>query len=391
MQPIIEAAAALEPTLVANRRHLHENPEIGHDLPGTLAFVTQKLKAMGIDAQELGNAGITACIGKPGRTLLLRADMDALPMSETTDLPFRSRNDFGHCCGHDLHTAMLLGAAEILKRHEAELEGTVKLMFQPAEEIGTGAKSMLDAGILDNPKVDAALAMHVASYLPVDLVLLTPEIMYASHDMFSVEIQGKGGHSSMPSACIDPLHIATTIHTMLGSLVSKAVDPFETAVLSICRLGGGTANNIIPDTAVLGGGLRCYNKATRDRLIVKVYEIIDDVTRLMGATCTRESEFVPILCNDMALRESMLGSIREVVGTEKAYVYDKSIPGTEDFSFITEKVPSLYLVLGAGSLDGYPHHNPNVIFDEKALTTGAALYANCAFEWLKQQKPGTPD
>jgi amidohydrolase len=385
VKTIIEAARALESELVANRRHLHANPELGDQLPGTVAFVTGKLDQLGIEWQPCGPCGIVACLGRPGRTLLLRGDMDALPIAEATDLPFRATNGWGHCCGHDLHTSMLLGAAAVLKQHEAELQGTVKLMFQPAEETGTGAKGMLDAGVLENPKVDAALAMHVASYLPPSLVLLTPRTMYASHDTFNVVVQGKGGHSSAPNTCIDPLNVVATIYMMLGSLVSRTVDPFETAVLTIGKLGGGTANNVIPDTAELAGGLRCYTKAVRDQTLPKVHAVIDRVTTLMGATCTLTTTSIPILNNDMDLRESLLEVIREVVGPEMLYLYDKAIPGTEDFAFITEQVPSLYMVLGAGQMNGIPHHNPNVVFDEQALTTGAALYANCAVEWLKRQ------
>ena len=383
MQAIIDAARDMESVLVADRRHLHANPEIGHDLPDTVAYVTGRLQAMGIEARETGNSGIVACLGKPGRTLLLRADMDALSMWEQTDLPFRSLNGFGHGCGHDLHTAMLLGAAAILKRQEGELEGTVKLMFEPAEELGTGARAMMDAGLMDDPKVDAALALHVASYLNPGVVVLASGTVFASHDGFDVTIQGQGGHSSMPSVLVDPLRIANTIHMILNCLVEKWVDPFETAVLNIGTLGGGTANNIIPDTAVLAGGLRCYNKETRDRLVPKVYEIIAAVTRLLGGTCTMETTYVPILSNDAGLGRSLQPSIREVVGAEQFYLYERALPGTEDFAFIAQQVPALFLTLGAGSVDGYPHHNPNVLFDERALATGAALYANCAFEWLR--------
>jgi metal-dependent amidase/aminoacylase/carboxypeptidase family protein len=173
---------------------------------------------------------------------------------------------------------------------------------------------------------------------------------------------------------------------ILNCLVEKWVDPFETAVLNIGTLGGGTANNIIPDTAVLAGGLRCYNKETRDRLVPKVYEIIAAVTRLLGGTCTMETTYVPILSNDAGLGRSLQPSIREVVGAEQFYLYERALPGTEDFAFIAQQVPALFLTLGAGSVDGYPHHNPNVLFDERALATGAALYANCAFEWLRQSR-----
>ena len=386
MQSIIDTARSLEPELSVIRRHLHANPELGHELPGTVAFVSAQLGRMGIESRPMGDGGIVACLGRTGRTILLRADMDALPIAETADLPFRATNGWGHCCGHDLHTAMLLGAAAVLKRHESELGGTVKLMFQPAEEIGTGAKAMVDAGVLEDPKVDVALGIHVASYLPVDMVLLPPRVACGSLDTFKVEIQGKGGHSSMPNVCVDPLHVAVSIYTMLDGLVAKMVDPFETATLNICSINAGTATNVIPDTAALAGGLRCFSKDTRDRVITRVNGVIDSVTSLTGTTCTRQTEYFPVLYNDMDLQEGMLAMIREVVGTHKILRYDKSMPGSEDFAYLAEKVPSLFIFLGAGGENYFPHHNPNVVFDERALTTGAALYANCAFEWLAESK-----
>ena len=387
MQSIIEVARGMESELIADRRRLHANPEIGFDLHDTVAFVTGRLERLGIESREIVNSGIVACLGKPGRTLLLRAAMDALPMCEETDLPFRSRNGFDHSCGNDLQTTMLLAAAAILKQHEAELQGTVKLMFQPAAQLGTGARAMRDAGVLDAPKVDAALALQAVSFLPPGLVVLTPGIVHSSHDMFSVVVKGKGGHSSAPNLCIDPLQIVATIYMMLGSLVSTSVDPFETAVLTIGKLGGGLATNVIPDTAVLAGGLRCYKKEIREQLIVKLNEIIHNVTKLMGGTYTKEDTYVPILANDVSLCQSLSGCIRETVGTEKFHPYDRPMPGTEDFAFIAERVPSLFLTVGAGQLGGLPHHNPNVVFDEGSLASGAALYANCAFEWLRQSEP----
>jgi amidohydrolase len=382
MQSIIDLARSLEPELLEARRHLHANPELGHDLPGTVAYVAERLARIGIRPRPMGDGGLVACIGRPGRTLLLRADMDALPIAETTDLPFRATNGRGHCCGHDLHTAMLLGAAAVLKRHEDQLGGTVTFMFQPAEEIGTGAKAMVDAGVLADPLVDAALGIHVASYLPANLVLVPPRVSMGSLDTFHVEIRGKGGHSSMPSRCIDPLHAAVDIYNLIDGLAGKLVDPFETATLNICTINAGTACNVIPDSASLSGGLRTFSKATRDRLVERIDGIIAGVAALTGTTCTRTSEYFPVLNSDMDLQKTLLPMVREVVGPENIFRYGTSMPGSEDFAYLAEQVPSVFLFLGAGARDGFPHHNPNVVFDEQALATGAALYANCAMEWL---------
>ncbi|MDR3672468.1 MAG: M20 family metallopeptidase [Holophaga sp.] len=384
MRSIIESVKDLESALVADRRHLHANPEIGFALPDTVLYVSQRLREMGIPCRQIGLSGIVACLGKPGRTLLLRADMDALPMRENTDLPFRSQNGFGHCCGHDMHTAMLLGVAAVLKEHEAELEGTVKLLFQPAEEIGTGAKAMILAGVLDDPKVDAALAGHVASLVPTGTVLWPKGIALASMDTFMVRVQGKGGHSSMPHLCVDPLLIVNTMYMMLNSLVGKLVDPFETAVLTVGKVGGGTAPNVIPDTAVLEGGLRCYSKEARTNVMAKVNDIIEYVPRILGGTCTKETTYTPILHNDAALGEAMAGAVRDVVGAEQFVIMEQALPGTEDFAYFSEEVPSMYLVIGAGSEASFPLHNPSVVLDEKALVIGASVYAHCAAQWLKQ-------
>ncbi|MDR3671268.1 MAG: M20 family metallopeptidase [Holophaga sp.] len=384
MSSIIESVMDLESVLVADRRHFHANPEIGFALHDTVLYVAQRLKELGIEYREIDGSGILVCLGKPGRTLLLRADMDALPMRENTDLPFRSLNGFGHCCGHDMHTAMLLGAATVLKAHEAELEGTVKILFQPAEEIGVGAKAMIQAGVLADPRVDAALAVHVVSLVPTGTIIWPKGIAMASMDTFMVRVQGKGGHSSMPHLCVDPLLIVNTMYMMLNSLVGKLVDPFETAVLTVGKLGGGSAPNIIPDSAVLEGGLRCYSKEARSNVMAKVNDILENVPRIMGGSSTKETIYTPILHNDAALGEAMAGAVRDVVGAEQFVVLEQALPGTEDFAYFSEEVPSMYLVVGAGHEGGVPMHSPNVIFDEKALTIGASVYAHCAVEWLRQ-------
>lgn len=242
--------------MVENRRYLHKNPELGFDLPLTTEFVIEKLKEIGLNPKRIGKAGVTATIGKGGKTILLRADMDALPTKETTDFEYKSCNEYGHLCGHDMHTTILLGAASILKKNEDKLNGRVKLMFQPAEEIGQGAKDMVEAGILENPPVDVAMALHMNASEKPGKIEYKEDIASASMDSWLMEVQGKGGHSSTPHLAVDPLMIVNTIYTNLNSLVGKEVDPFETAVLTIGKMGGGSAANIIPDTAVLEGGVR---------------------------------------------------------------------------------------------------------------------------------------
>ncbi|MBU3803359.1 MAG: amidohydrolase [Candidatus Cellulosilyticum pullistercoris] len=383
MNGILEAAMELENELVKNRRHIHSNPEIGLELEKTTAYVIQQLEEMGIEPKLISKSAITAKIGQGGKTILLRADMDALPMEENAELSFKSCNHYAHLCGHDMHTATLLGVAKVLKAREAELKGTVLLMFQPGEEIGQGAKSMLDAGLLTDNKVDAAMALHVSAEIEPGKMEYKQGVGSASMDTFLVKIQGKGAHSSTPHLGIDPLMIVNTLYTMLNSLVGREADPFQTAVLTIGKMGGGTAANIIPDTAVLEGGLRCFDKETRNHLSKRIYEIIDEVVRTMRGSYTIQKFYTPSIYNDPVLCNAMTPYIEEIIGKENFTLSDKPLSGTEDFSYISEEVPSMYMWLGAGNKDNYPLHNPNVVFDEKALPIGVAVLANCAMNWLK--------
>lgn len=391
MNPILELAYELENEMVSNRRHIHSNPEIGLELDQTTEFVIGKLKEMGIEPQLINKSAIVAKIGQGGKTILLRADMDALPAQENTNLSYKSCNQYAHLCGHDIHTANLLGTAKILKSKESELKGTVLLMFQPGEEIGQGAKSMIDAGLLRDNKVDAALALHVSAELEPGKLEYKKGVASASMDSFLVKVQGKGAHSSTPHLGIDPLMIVNTMYTMLNSLVGKEADPFQTAVLTIGKMGGGVAANIIPDTAVLEGGLRCYDAGTRNHLTKRIYEIIDDVTKTMRGSYTVEKISTPSIMNDEALCEAMDPYIEEIVGKGNVALAERPLSGTEDFSYISEQVPSMYLWLGAGNKENYPLHNPNVVFDEKALPIGAAVLANCAINWLKDNMESEGD
>jgi len=383
METLIQAALRMAPALIADRRWLHANPEVGFELNQTSRYVARRLREMGVDCREISPSGLTATIGKGGRTLLLRADMDALPTQEKTDLPFRSKNGNGHLCGHDFHTAMLLGAASLMKAREAELKGVVKLMFQPAEELGAGAEAMIEAGVLENPRVDAALGMHVTPDLEPGKVVYKPGIAMSSLDVFRVQIQGVGGHSSEPHLCIDPLRIANAIYQALNTLTGTEVDPFEPAVLTIGKCGGGTAANIVPDTAVLEGGFRCFNPEVRERVVPKIHATIEAITATMGGHCTIEKSYTPAVRNDPALCGGMKPFIEEVIGKENLGVSERPISPTDDFAHLGSRVPSMFLQLGAGGLANFPLHNPNVLLDEAALPVGSALLANCAIQWLR--------
>lgn len=386
MNNIFLTAKSIKDEMIRNRRYLHENPELGDELPNTTAFVMDKLREIGLEPQEISKSAVTVTIGTKGKTILLRGDMDALPMKENTDLDFKSTNDYAHLCGHDIHTATLLGVAKILKLNEDQLKGRVKLMFQPAEEFGIGAKQMIDAGILENPKVDAAMALHVSAELEPGVIEYKEGIASASMDTWMLNVQGRGGHSSTPHLSVDPLMIVNTIYTMLNSLVGKEIDPFETAILTVGKMGGGTAANIIPDSAVLEGGIRCFNKDVRDHVVKRVDQIIDDVVKTMRGAYTVKKINTPSIYNDPDLCNSLVPYIEEILGSENLSESKMPLSGTEDFSYISERVPTMFIWAGAGHKDNYPLHNPNVVFDEKVLSYGSAVLANCAINWLKDNQ-----
>ena len=384
MNEIRAEAEAMKQSIIDDRRTLHMHPEIGMELPRTTAYVSKRLREMGYAPQKPIDSGVTADIGRPGKTILLRADMDALPTKEEADLPFCSKNDYGHLCGHDMHTAMLLGAAKLLKAHEDELAGTVKLMFQPGEERGMGARAMVEAGVTEG--VDAALALHVDSMAKAGTISYVEGVVSTMMESFYITVQGRGGHGSSPHLTVDPLRVVVLIYDALNGLIGKEVDPAKTAVLTIGKLGGGSAVNIIPDTAEIWGAFRCYDLDVRDHLFKRVFEIVDHITKMMGATYTlTKNVSTPGVMNDPALCRALLPCVADILGEEALIRSERPMSGTEDFAHVTKKVPGMYMMLGAGGPGGYPMHNPNVVFDEDALPLGSAILAHCALRWLERK------
>lgn len=382
MENILKDAQKIYDEMVLNRRHLHANPEIGSNLSQTTAFVMQKLTEIGLAPKEIVQSGIVATVGKGEKTILIRADMDALPAKETTDLPFKSTNEYGHLCGHDIHTATLLGVAKLLKEREGELKGTVKLMFQPAEEIAQGAKAMIEAGVLEN--VDAAIALHVWPDLLPGQFGLKKGIASSALYGFMAEIQGKGGHGSAPHLAIDPLTIVNTIATMLNQLVGKEIDPLEPVVLTIGKCGGGDVANVIPDTAVIEGTVRCFNEEARAHLAARIPEIIKGLTELLRGTCTIKTGVNYCVVNDEGLCNTLIPYIEEIIGKDNLEFFKNPSSGSEDFSFLSKHIPTMLVWAGAGHKGNqYFLHNPNVVLDEGVMPYGAAVLANCAINWLK--------
>jgi amidohydrolase len=373
--------------LIQHRRHLHQHPEIGFELPNTIAYVEKTLLSMGLTPQKVGQAGLVVTIGNGnGKTILLRGDMDALPMEENTDLPFKSTNGFAHTCGHDIHTTFMLGAAKLLKEKENDINGTVKIMFQPAEEIGLGARDMIENGLLENPKVDAALALHVTPDLEVGKFGYKPGIAASSLDGFFLKVQGKGGHSSEPQNAIDPLMIVNAIYNQMNTLVSKEIDPKERAVLVIGKMGGGTVANIIPDTAHLEATLRSFKPEVRDHLFNRVQEIIDATVKMMRGTYELKTISTPSLYNNEALCEQVVPFVKEILGEDNLQIDAEPLAGTEDFSYISQQVPTMFMWAGSNGLgdSNYPLHNPNIMLDEGVIPLGVAVVVHSAISWLHQ-------
>jgi amidohydrolase len=383
---ILEEAKALKEKIVEDRRTLHSHAEFGMDLPVTVAYVKKRLTEMGYEPKDCGKSGVVATVGKPGKCILLRADMDGLPMKEETGLPYSSDTDWMHSCGHDAHTAMLLGAAQILKNHEAELNGTVKFMFQPAEELLAGAKDMVENGVLEDPKVDAAVGIHIDSQVSTGKVCYCNKYTNASADVYIIHVQGKGGHGAMPELSIDPLLTASYINIALQEINSREVSGRDMAVITTGKMISGTKENIIPDTARMEGTIRTFD----NKVLENVKKRLEEIAKGVGAAfrCEVEVEW-PFGCgpntNDTALQDEIVKYGKELIGEENMVLMDPSM-GSEDFSFVGQKVPSMFMWMGGRVEDDslvYPLHHNHMVLNEESFPIGTAMHAYCAMEWLK--------
>ncbi len=403
-EKIRKRAEELAPVIREDRRYLHRIAEIGTDLPNTCAYICRRLEEMGIAWQPCGGplpekmtedymkagfprmeraTGVTAVIGSGSPCILLRADMDALPIKEENDLEFRSESGYSHMCGHDSHAAMLLGAARILKEMEPELAGTVKLVFQPGEETGAGARLMVENGALENPKPDAAFGLHVQSVDPVGKTGYSVGVNSSSLDTFIVKIKGKGGHSSQPQLCTDPLMIMNQLYQAVNLLATREADPAAAVALTCGVAKGGSAVNIIPDEAELHIGLRTQDVEAAAHLTKRIPEVIDHYVKAWNGSYELTVFHTPCTWTDETFCKEAVPYIAEIVGEEKV----TEIPpmtGTEDFGYITEKVPGMFVFIGAGAPGNAPLHSPRMVLDETVLPAGAAIHANVAASWLRE-------
>ncbi|HWV34666.1 MAG TPA: amidohydrolase [Thermomicrobiales bacterium] len=383
------------PGVIADRRHLHEHPELGFQEVETAKFVADRLAALGVEDIRTGinKTGVTGLIHgtKPGsgpaKVMLLRADMDALPIHEENEVDYKSKNDgVMHACGHDAHTAILLGVARILSNRKDEFSGTVKLLFQPSEELFPGgAKGMIEEGVLEDPHVDGVFGLHMAQENAVGTIKVAGGPVMAAPDSFRVTVQGKGGHGAYPHTTVDPVVIGAQIVVALQTLVSREIDPLDNAVISTTFFNSGDAFNVIPDIAKLGGTVRTFKPETRDYLEKRIPELVKAVGEALGATIEVSFERgYPATVNDPAEAERVRVAAAKVVGEENV-IEMTPVMGGEDFSYFLEQRPGAYFFVGSKNEEKgliWGHHHPKFDIDEESLAIGIEATVETVFSYL---------
>lgn len=383
----LDAAKRIQPRLVDLRRRIHEEPELGLDLPETRSKVLADLEDLDLEIQlHEKSSGIIAVLrgARPGGRVLLRGDMDALPMSEDTDLPFRSKwSDRMHACGHDAHTSMLAGAARILAERPDALSGEVVFMFQPGEEGYGGANIMLAEGM---PEIDAAFAMHISPLIPMGMIGTKPGAIMASNDDFEIEIQGRGGHASMPHDCIDPVPIACEIVQALQSFVTREIRATDPGVLTVTQLHAGTTNNVIADSVTIGGTMRALSERTRAIMLEGLPRIAEGIAKTHRATATlRLASGYPVVVNDADFEAFVRNVAGDLLGPQAVLALEVPIMGAEDFSYVLQETPGAMVFLGVrppGTKNPAPCHSSRMMLDEDAMALGTALHASVATRFL---------
>ncbi len=381
---IREQAEKMKDELIEIRRTLHKTPETDFEEFKTSAYIQKKLSEYGIPFEIKAVTGISALIKgeKPGKTVLLRADMDGLPIKDESGFEVVSeREGYMHACGHDVHAACLLGAAKILNDMKSEINGNVRLIFQPAEEGNGGALPMINEGVMGNPDVDGAFALHVEPLEPTGNIQIKNGSIMASPDDFEIIIRGVGGHGAYPEKCINPLSVCAAILSKYHTLASDYNLP---CVVTICSVNGGSCRNAVPDTAVMTGTARSLDPVTRKKLVELLERIANDTAKDMGAAVIFNFNvlFPPVVNNDK-MNEIVVKSAKKL-GLGVTELTKASMAG-DDFAYFCERVPSAYFKLGVGNSDigaVYPIHSPKFMADENALTIGAAIMAQAAIEFL---------
>ncbi len=387
---LADAAWEIGPAVVADRRYLHQHPELGMQEENTARFVAEKLREFGIETQTgIATTGVVGILrgARPGKTVLLRADMDALPIDELNDVPYRSANPgVMHACGHDAHTAMLLGVARLLAERRDELQGIVKFAFQPAEETVGGAEPMIAAGVMIDPPVDAAFGVHIAQDLPVGTIGVGHGPMTAAADEAIVTIRGLGAHAARPHTAVDPIVIAAHCITALQTLVSREVNPLRRAVVTVGTLHAGTVSNIIPEECELRATVRTFDEETRQLLARRIPELVTGIAEAMrGAAEVRYNLGYPSLVNDRAMTDLVRRVAGELVTPEKVVEREPSM-GAEDMSYFLQHAPGCFFNIGSNNPDRglvYGHHHARFDIDEEALPVGVAAIAMVTMRYLE--------
>jgi amidohydrolase len=390
MQAALTPLKTVEEQVVLDRRHLHAHPELGFAEHETAAFVAERLRALGLDPQTgVAGTGVVALIqgARPGKTVLLRADMDALPIDELNEVSYRSQTaGVMHACGHDGHTAILLNAARLLVERRQHFTGTIKLIFQPCEEMFPGgALKMIEEGVLEAPKVDAVFGLHLMQDLPLGIICARPGPTMAAADGFEIRITGKGGHGATPELCIDAALIAAQVTVALHALVAREVKPIEPAVITVASIHAGTAFNVIPQTAVLTGTVRTFNAELRRYLAQRIEEVAVGVARSMRAECECDYRWGnPCLVNDPAMAALVADVARGIVG-EQRFTNGEPIMGAEDFSSFLELRPGCFFFVGTRNEERgliWGHHHPRFDVDEAALPLAVEMIVAVAERYL---------
>jgi amidohydrolase len=379
---------ALQPQLVALRRQIHQQPELGFQERITAETIAEKLTEWKIPHQiGIAKTGIVAMIqGRKTslrlKTLAIRADMDALPIQEANEVPYKSRHDgIMHACGHDGHVAIALMTAYYLSQHQNDFAGMVKIIFQPAEEGPGGAKPMIEAGVLTNPDVSAIIGLHLWNNLPLGTIGVRSGALMAAVELFNLQIQGKGGHGAMPHQTVDSIVVASQIVTALQTIVARNINPIESAVVTVGQFNAGNARNVIADTASLTGTVRYFNPDLTDFFQQRIDAIVAGICSSYGATYKLEyTKLYPPVVNDPKITDLVRSVATDLVETPLGVVPECQTMGGEDMSFFLQAVPGCYFFLGAANPDrslAYPHHHPRFDFDETALATGVEMFVRC--------------
>ncbi len=396
LKPLDREAQELAPVLVAWRRDFHMHPEMGFKEVRTAGIVADHLRSLGLEVSVgVGKTGVVAIVegdalpaGAP--TVLLRFDMDALPIQEESDAPYRSQTPgVMHACGHDGHTAIGMGVAQLLARRRADLAGRVKLVFQPAEEGGGGALAMVAAGVLDNPAPSAAFGMHLWSRLPLNQVIVQSGPLWAALVAFQLNVRGRGGHGAVPHETIDASVVAAHILVAWQTIVARSVDPTETTVVSVGTLHSGDVNNVISSHAEMTGTIRTFKPEVEALVMQRMAEIADGICAAFGATAQLTFPFtVPATVNSEAGAAVVRHVAEELFGPEQIAAITPMMV-SEDMSEFLDRAPGCYVLVGASDPElGWhsPHHNPSFDFDERVLPTGVALMAGTALAYLEHAK-----